>query len=61
MLAWDLGNAGLITSPQNRLGLGNMLGTYEGGNLAAASVPELRIFSFTPQSVSGCCLCVFPL
>lgn len=40
-----------VASPKTRLarelGLGNMLGTYKGGNLAAASVPELRIFSST--------------
>ena len=52
--------------PKNRLerelGLGNILGTYSGGNLAAASVPELRIFFFRATvCLSGCCLCVFPL
>lgn len=55
MLALDLGGCRggcFPPTPQDRLAreldLRNLSGIHRGGNLAAASVPELRIFSSMP-------------
>nr|CAI9691723.1 unnamed protein product [Rangifer tarandus platyrhynchus] len=54
--ALDLGECRGACSPHSpdrsarELGLGNLSGIHWGGNLAAASVPELRIFSTLPLS-----------
>ena len=56
-LALDLGECWGACSPHSpdrsarELGLGNLSGIHWGGSLAAASVPELRIFSSLPLSL----------
>lgn len=70
VLALDLGDAGLVSTPPppaprkqacRGARLGERIRDVQGWESGSSSVPELRIFSAMPLLVSGCCLCVFPL